>query len=67
MDYWFLRQLEELVILEFEIEKYHVGNVPEELILEAKMKGYADRQIAHLLMMKEVHQLRTEMGITRGL
>ena len=39
MDYWFLRQLEELVVLEFEIEKYHIGNVPKELILEAKMKG----------------------------
>jgi len=67
MDYWFLRQLEELVVLEFEIEKYHVGNVPEELILEAKMKGYADRQIAHLLrcLESEVHQLRTEMGINR--
>ena len=65
MDYWFLRQLEELVVLEFEIEKYHVGNVPEELILEAKMKGYADRQIAHLLrcLESEVHQLRTDMGI----
>ena len=67
MDYWFLRQLEELVVLEFEIEKYHVGNVPEELILEAKIKGYADRQIAHLLrcLESEVHQLRTEMGINR--
>ena len=67
MDYWFLRQLEELVVLEFEIEKYHVANVPEELILEAKMKGYADRQIAHLLrcLESEVHQLRTEMGINR--
>ena len=67
MDYWFLRQLEELVVLEFEIEKYHVGNVPEELILEAKMKGYADRQIAHLLrcLESEVHQLRTDMGINR--
>ena len=67
MDYWFLRQLEELVVLEFEMEKYHVGNVNEELILEAKMKGYADRQIAHLLrcLESEVHQLRTEMGINR--
>ena len=67
MDYWFLRQLEELVILEYEIEKYHVDNVPEDLIMEAKMKGYADRQIAHLLrcLESEVHQLRTKMGINR--
>ena len=67
MDYWFLRQLEELVILEYEIEKYHVDNVPENLMMEAKMKGYADRQIAHLLrcLESEVHQLRTKMGINR--
>ncbi len=67
MDYWFLRQLEELVMLEFEIEKYHIGNIPNELLLEAKMKGYADRQIAHLLrcLESEVNNLRTEMGINR--
>ena len=67
MDYWFLRQLEELVMLEFEIEKYHIGNIPNELLLEAKMKGYADRQIAHLLrcLESDVNNLRTEMGINR--
>ncbi|MBH83089.1 MAG: carbamoyl phosphate synthase large subunit [Flavobacteriales bacterium] len=67
MDYWFLRQLEELVVLEFEIEKYNIDNVPKELVLEAKMKGYADRQIAHLLrcLESELHQLRIEMGIKR--
>ncbi|MDG1917518.1 MAG: carbamoyl-phosphate synthase large subunit [Flavobacteriales bacterium] len=67
MDYWFIRQLEELVMLEFEIEKYHIGNIPNELLLEAKMKGYADRQIAHLLrcLESEVNNLRTEMGINR--
>tara|TARA_B100000886_G_scaffold339902_1_gene306885 strand:- start:1141 stop:3990 length:2850 start_codon:yes stop_codon:yes gene_type:complete len=67
MDYWFLRQLEELVVLEFEIEKYNIDNVPKELVLEAKMKGYADRQIAHLLrcLESELHQLRIDMGIKR--
>ena len=29
MDYWFLRQLEELVELEYEIEKYHIENIPK--------------------------------------
>ena len=67
MDYWFLRQLEELVMLEYELEKFHIGNVPSELVLEAKMKGYADRQIAHLLrcLESEVHSKRTEEGINR--
>ncbi|MGC6470072.1 MAG: carbamoyl-phosphate synthase large subunit [Flavobacteriales bacterium] len=67
MDYWFLRQIEELVNLEFEIEKYHIDNISKELLLEAKMKGYADRQVAHLLrcLESEVHQKRTELGINR--
>ena len=67
MDYWFLKQIEELVALEFEIEKYHIDNIPKEMLLEAKMKGYADRQIAHLLrcMESEVHNKRTDLGINR--
>ncbi len=67
MDYWFLRQLEELVMLELEIEKYHIDNISEELLLQAKMKGYADRQIAHLLrcLESEVYSKRTELGINR--
>jgi carbamoyl-phosphate synthase large subunit len=67
MDYWFLRQLEELVMLEFEIEKYHIDNISEELLLQAKMKGYADRQIAHLLrcLESEVYKKRTDFGINR--
>jgi carbamoyl-phosphate synthase large subunit len=67
MDYWFLRQLEEMVMLEYELERFHIGNVPTDLVLEAKMKGYADRQIAHLLrcLESEVHTKRTEEGINR--
>jgi len=67
MDYWFLRQLEELVMLEFEIEKYHIDNISEELLLQAKMKGYADRQIAHLLrcLESEVYKKRTDFEINR--
>ena len=67
MDYWFLRQIEELVMLEFEIEKFHIDNISKELLFEAKMKGYADRQIAHLLrcLESEVYNKRTDFGINR--
>ncbi len=67
MDYWFLRQLEEMVGLEYEIEKFHIGNVSKDLLLEAKMKGYADRQVAHLLrcLESEVYNRREELGIKR--
>lgn len=67
IDHWFLRQIEDLIHTERRIEKFHIDNVPFDLMLEAKQKGYADRQIAHLLrcLESEVHKKRTEMGINR--
>ncbi len=67
IDPWFLRQIEELIELEHRIEKYELETIPKELLLEAKQKGYADRQIAHLLGEKEsrVYERRKEMGIKR--
>ena len=67
IDIWFLKQIEDLIKLEMKIEKFHLENVPKELIFEAKQKGYADRQIAHLLrcLESEVHNKRQEFGIKR--
>lgn len=68
IDKWFLTQIEELIWLEREIEKYNLDSIPKELMQEAKHKGYADRQIAHLLgcLESQVHKKRTEeMGIRR--
>jgi carbamoyl-phosphate synthase large subunit len=67
IDVWFLKQIEDLIKLERKIEKYHLGNIPKDLMFTAKQKGYADRQIAHLLrcLESEVHVKRTEMGIKR--
>ena len=67
IDKWFLHQIEELISLEREIEKHNLESIPEELMREAKEKGYADRQIAHLLdcLESQVHSRRTEMGIKR--
>ncbi|HEU4719282.1 MAG TPA: carbamoyl-phosphate synthase large subunit [Bacteroidia bacterium] len=62
IDPWFLNQIEELVAIEKEIEKYGIGTIPKELMFEAKQKGYADRQIAHLLrcLESEVYKKRAE-------
>ncbi len=64
---WFLKQYEELHFLEKEISKYTVDSLPKELLLEAKQKGFADRQIAHMLdcYESEVHKKRTLLGINR--
>ncbi|MEA1786920.1 carbamoyl-phosphate synthase large subunit [Arenibacter sp. GZD96] len=67
IDMWFLRQYEELHFLEKEISKYTVDTVPYDLLLEAKQKGFADRQIAHMLdcYESEVHNKRSALGINR--
>lgn len=67
IDMWFLKQYEELYTLEKEISNYKISNLPKELLLEAKQKGFADRQIAHMMncMESEVHALRMTMDINR--
>ena len=67
IDIWFLKQIEELIKLERRIEKYSLDTLPKELFFEAKQKGYADRQIAHLLrcLESEVYTKRDELGIQR--
>lgn len=67
IDMWFLKQYEELYHLEKEISKYEIETVPRELILEAKQKGYGDRQIAHMLdcLESQVYNKRDEMNIKR--
>ncbi|MBU2946016.1 carbamoyl-phosphate synthase large subunit [Zobellia uliginosa] len=68
IDMWFLKQYEELHLLEKEISTYTIATLTKDLMLEAKQKGFADRQIAHMLdcYESEVHSKRTdEMNINR--
>ena len=67
IDYWFLHQIEELVVFEKELEKYTIDNISKDLLLEAKMNGYADRQIAHLIncLESEVYKKRNDLDIKR--
>ena len=67
IDHWFLKQIEYLVILEKEIAKYSIDNIPREMMLEAKKNGYADRQIAHLVncLESEVYKKRKELNVNR--
>jgi carbamoyl-phosphate synthase large subunit len=67
IDKWFLEQIWELVELEKEIGKFDLETLPASLMRTAKEKGYADRQIAHVLgcLESEVHAKRKEMGIHR--
>lgn len=67
IDMWFLKQYEEMYALEQEIRKYKLDTLPKDLLLEAKQKGFADRQIAHMLncLESEVHTLRDNYKINR--
>ncbi|MCF6349305.1 MAG: carbamoyl-phosphate synthase large subunit [Flavobacteriaceae bacterium] len=67
IDMWFLKQYEELHTLEKEISTYTLDTLQRDLLLEAKQKGYGDRQIAHMLgcLESEVHKKRQELNINR--
>jgi carbamoyl-phosphate synthase large subunit len=67
IDMWFLKQYEELYTLEKEISNFKLETLPRELLLEAKQKGFADRQIAHMLgcVESQIHALRMSMNINR--
>lgn len=67
IDMWYLKQYEELFHLEKEISNYNIKSIERELLLEAKQKGYGDRQIAHMLgcLESEVYNKRREFNINR--
>lgn len=68
IDKWFLKQIDELVHLDITLGKETLETIDVELMKKAKHKGYADRQIAHLLgcLESEVfNKRRDEMGIRR--
>ena len=67
IDMWFLKQYEELNILEQVISKLDIEKIDYDLLLEAKQKGFADRQIAYMLgcFESEVYKKRDKLGINR--
>ena len=67
IDMWYLKQYEELFQLEKEISTYDISSINSDLLLEAKQKGYGDRQIAHMLgcLESEVYKKRDELNINR--
>lgn len=74
IDRWFLKNIEELVLFEKELEKYRSDspmfdsavNLPPDILYEAKRLGFADRQIAEITGTNEgfIRDLRIKAGIT---
>ncbi|WP_257669563.1 carbamoyl-phosphate synthase large subunit [Parapedobacter tibetensis] len=68
IDKWFLSQIQELVLLETELRRYQLYNIPKDFFLSLKQKGYSDVQIAWLLgnvSEDDVYNRRVQLGIKR--
>ncbi|WP_353139174.1 carbamoyl-phosphate synthase large subunit [Pseudopedobacter sp.] len=67
IDKWFLHEIQDLVNLENELKRYTLNNIPKDMLLTLKQKGFSDVQIAWLLGVTEdeVYDKRKELGIKR--
>ncbi|WP_295650848.1 carbamoyl-phosphate synthase large subunit [uncultured Mucilaginibacter sp.] len=69
IDRWFLNQIQELIVLEAELRRYSLNNIPSEFLFNLKEKGFSDVQIAHVLgnstTEEDVYQRRKALGIKR--
>jgi carbamoyl-phosphate synthase large subunit len=65
---WFLQQMKELVEREEEILRYKGGLPPDELLIQAKQEGFADRYLAKLLGVPEqtIRERRLALGVVAG-
>jgi len=65
---WFIEQMKELVELEEQILT-HKGRIPpDDLLIQAKKDGFADKYLAHLLDVREkdVRKKRTSLGMVEA-
>jgi carbamoyl-phosphate synthase large subunit len=62
---WFIQQMKELVELEEKILKYKKYILPDELFIQAKKDGFADKYLARLLDIseKEIRHRRISLGL----
>ncbi len=62
---WFISQMKELVELEEEILKYKGKALPDDLLIQAKKDGFADKYLSRLLDIpeKEIREKRIALGM----
>ncbi len=69
IDRWFLNQINDMVKLESDTKRFNLKNLPKELLIELKQKGYSDIQIAYLLggdtTEDDIWDLRKAQGVHR--
>jgi carbamoyl-phosphate synthase large subunit len=62
---WFIEQMKELVELEDKILAHKGGKLPDELLIQAKKDGFADRYLARILGLKpeEIRERHLALGV----
>ena len=65
---WFIEQMKELVELEEKILTFKGKRLPDDLFIQAKKDGFADRYLATILDIPEedIRKRRTSLGVVEG-
>jgi len=65
---WFIQQMKELVELEEKILAFKERDLPDELLIQAKKDGFADRYLSKLLDVseKQIRERRISLGVTEA-
>jgi carbamoyl-phosphate synthase large subunit len=65
---WFIEQMKELVDLEEEVLKHKGGLPPDDLLIQAKKDGFADKHLAKILGVpeKDIREKRKALGVVEG-
>ena len=65
---WFIEQMAELVDLEEKILRFKGKTLPDDLLIQAKKDGFADRYLAQILDTTEdkIRRQRTKLGVVEG-
>ena len=65
---WFIEQMKELVELEEKILTFRGKDLPDDLLIQAKKDGFADRYLAQILAVPEegIRRQRASLGLVEG-
>ena len=65
---WFIEQMKELVELEKQILEYKGMTLPDDILIQAKKDGFADKYLAKLLGIpeKDIRKKRTALGVVEA-
>ncbi len=65
---WFIEQMKQLLTLEEDLLKYKGKSLPDELLIQAKKDGFADRYLGKILQIPEedIREKRLALGLSQS-